>query len=273
MALSTDDFEAPYDLDSPPGSQPPPADSPLSSPQATTTPAIPSTSPPWWSPANLLPGSLGQWVNYEAPTWSDLGRGIENRAGYVLGRGELGLAEAGNWAHQRTDPQTGQTYWLDPVSGNRLNSPPFATPAMVRPDLPTGVAGSVAESVTRNPFLGLLAPGATVAGAATNELMQGFPAWERNIVGGLVGLGAGGGFRDIAHGVGSLAHGTGELFAGHPFRAIHTLSGIPGVVSRFIRDPRAWGKSIISGHVAGVDQPPSEPGRVNELQRQSQQEH
>lgn len=275
MADQTDDFEGPYNLDAPPASQPPPAGSPmLATPEAAPATTVPTTPIPAWSPANLLPSGLGQWANYEAPTWGQLGQGLLSRGEYIADRAQRGIAERSNWLNQRTDPQTGQTYWLNPYTGERQSRQPLPTPDLPRPDLLTGVAGSVAENFMRNPLLGGLTPMASAAGAATNELLQGFPQGVRNVAGGIAGLATGGGLRDVAHGVSSAAHGIGELLAGHPFRAVGTLASVPGTVLNFIRDPRAWSSAYIAGHTAGISQPSSQPGRVtNQLQQQSQQEY
>lgn len=269
MALTPDDFEGPYDLN--PQGGPTDQTTPSTSTAGSVAPPV-TGQIPWWSPANLLPTDVGQYVNYEAPTWGQLGQMATSRVGYVLDRAQRGIEERSNWENQQTDPATGQTYWTDPYSGNRLSKPFFTPKDEPRPDILTGMVGSVAEDFERGPFTYLAAPKASMIGSGVNELMQGFPSDRRRWVAGTAGLLSEGGWRNMLSGSGPIRHALAHMVGGHlaiPTYLAGTALDVPWEAIKAAGNLRNWARAYIAGQTAGVDRPSSQPGRTtNQLQPQ-----
>jgi hypothetical protein len=255
---------------------PPPYDTGVSAAPSENYPPPYRTSAPPATPAPEQRGgtTIGDFL------WSE-GKNALNEAGqaamssgpYIYNRLQRGFSEAMQPSAQ-TDPKTGEKFWIDPISKQRTDHPPMYTPDLPRPPgyvgMAAGAVGSAAESFARDPAWFMLSPGAATAGSVVNEFGQGFPPWERELVGGTLGLLGGPGLYNLAKS-GALAR-LGQTIGGHlglPHlgHALGTLPGFVEAVGKRLIDPASWGKAITSGWVAGEDRASSQPGRTtNQLQ-------
>lgn len=220
MSLTDEDIEAPYDPAHGPGV-------PLGSQPSYALPATAGTTPPPnQSPLGQMlrsylpiPDEARNMLAAESPTWSEIASGANERVNYLYDRLQKG------------------------ATGDKTPSPPM--------DIPTRALGSIFEGVGQNPIIYAM-PGmkyAAMEGNLINEFGSGFPAWQRNLLGGasmLVNP------RQILTGVmhNPLSH-LGGTIAGVTGRVIGGLLHSPLDVLKSLGNPTNWMRAVVAGHEAG----------------------
>lgn len=159
------------------------------------------------------------------PQMSAPGYGMTDRLNYLTSRGVRAIESIMQPSPQK-DPKTGEQYWIDPISKERMDHPPMAiTPLQSSPDRATAAIGSGIEGMVRHPILSMITPGTTFATSGSNELLRGYDPLLRE------GVGAGIGFLGLG-GASKLATGLGHLLShgGIPQAIWHYLSHAPAAL-------------------------------------------
>lgn len=226
MPLTDDDFAGPYDLnhgpgvklgEQPPAAQPPAAPVPESTAGKTLRDMLP------------IPPEARNILTEKSPEWGDIPGALNDRVEYLynrLGRG-----------------------W-DERMGRPLGPMPES------PDIVTRGLGGIFQGVGRDSVLyaipGMRYP--AMVGNLIDEYAGGFPAWERNLLGGASQ------FLNPRSLISAMGHGAmaslGHRLAGVPGQIAGALLHSPSALYHELANPRNWAKAIAAGHEAGADERP-----------------
>lgn len=151
------------------------------------------------------------------------GSAITSGLSYIGSRGARAISQIMQPSPQ-TDPKTGETYYIDPISKERTSYQPIDIPPLQKaPDPYSEAMGSGFENVLRHPIQSAITPGMTFASGVSNELLKDAPVQLREGVDAAFGLI---GPRGIYHMLATPAH----LLSGH-------FGGIGTIVSSLLHAP------------------------------------